>query len=92
MDIILTDDIVIKDGDLLIEEADSQDIQIIVQAKPGQFYQFPTLGVGIQDFKNGPANKQSIRQIIRRNLKSDGFRVRSIEITDDLIIAVDAIR
>ena len=94
-DILINDDIAFKNGDLLVGESDAQHIEHIFKAKPGQFYQFPTLGIGIEDGIKGGINKQADRQNIKQNLESDNYRINKIEITgdiDDKRISVDAIR
>jgi len=92
-DILVRDDIGIKDGDLDIGDSDGQNIEFIVTAKPGQFYQFPTLGVGIVDEINGDISKQALRIKVKNNLEADNYRVNRIDITggiDDLITNIDA--
>lgn len=94
-DILINEDIGIKDGDLVVSESDAQHIEHILTAKPGHFYQFPTLGVGVVDNIKGNVNRQSLKQLIKRNLESDNDRIRKLEITggiDQLIVSIDAIR
>lgn len=94
-DLIIKADIEIKDGDLVVGDSDSQNIEFIITAKPGQFYQFPTLGVGIVDELNGSISKQALRLKIKNNLESDNYRVNRIDVKggiDDLITSIDAIK
>lgn len=94
-DLIVKDDIEIKDGDLVVADSDSQNIEFIITAKPGQFYQFPTLGVGIIDEIKGSITKQALKIKIKNNLEADNYRVNKIEVKggiDDLITTIDAIK
>jgi len=94
-DIILKDDIEIKDGDLRVDDSDGQHIEHILRAKPGHFTQHPTLGVGVDDNINGNESRQSIKQKIKQNLEADDYLVRKIEVTgevDQQITQIDAVR
>lgn len=94
-DILIDDDITFKNGDFVIGESDSQHIEHILRAKPGHFYQYPTLGIGVEDNIKGNISKQALRQSIKQNLESDNYRVNKIDITgtvDQLITSIDAIR
>ena len=94
-DILINDDIGIKNGDLVVGESDSQHIEHILTAKTGHFYQFPTLGVGVVDNIKGNVNRQALKQNIKRNLEADNYRIRKLEITGDIdqvITQIDAIR
>lgn len=94
---IITDsdgDLTILNGDLFINDSDSQHVDFIVTADKGQFRQFPLVGVGLRRFINGPFNQQEIRQAIRLNLESDGYNVRKVSISNDgkAKINIDATR
>jgi len=94
-DIIFKDDIEFKNGDFRVDDADGQHIEHIIRAKPGHFFQHPTIGVGADDFINGNESKPSIRQRIKQNLIFDNYRVNKIlveGIVDELITSIDALR
>jgi len=94
-DILINDDIGIKDGDLVVDESDSQHIEHNLIAKPGHFYQFPTQGVGVVDLIKGNVNRQALKQNIKRNLEADNYRIRKLEVVgeiDELITSIDTIR
>lgn len=89
------DDMTIEDGDFKIIESDQQHIQHIVQAKKGQYYEFPTLGAGADDLLNSSISKQRINQIITESLVQDDYVVKDIFITtdgDNTTIEIDAKR
>lgn len=92
-DFLINGDIRIKDGDLVVGDSDNQNIEFIITAKPGQFYQFPTLGVGIVDEVKGSISKQALRIKVKNNLEADNYRVNRINVTggiDDLLTDIDA--
>lgn len=94
-DFLINGDIQIKDGDLVVGDSDNQNREFIITAKPGQFYQFPTLGVGIVDEVNGNITPQALKIKIKNNLEADNDRVNRIEVSggiDDLIVDIDADR
>ena len=94
-DFIIRDDIEIKDGDLVVADSDGQGIEFIITAKPGHFYQFPTLGVGIVDEINGSISKQALKIKIKNNLESDNYRVNRIDVSgtiDQLLTKIDAVK
>jgi len=95
VDISMDSDIAIVNGDLKLINSDQQHIEHILRAKPGHFYQFPTIGVGVIDFQHGNTNKAEIRRLIKQNLEADGYRVNKIEIeggVDELLTSIDATR
>jgi len=94
-DISMNPDIEIVDGDLKIVDSDQQHIEHILRAKPGHFYQFPTLGVGVVDFQHGNTSKAEMSQVIKQNLEADNYRINKIEIggeADELLTTIDATR
>ena len=94
-DILFETDIKITDGDLDVGDSDAQHIEHILKTRPGEFYQFPTLGVGVDDNLHGNINKSTLKQTIRKNLELDNYRVNKIEVAggiDELITSIDATR
>ena len=92
-DFIINDDIEIKNGDLVVAFSDDQNIEFILRAKPGHFYQFPTLGVGVVDLIKGKIDRQALKQAITTNLEADNYRINKVEVggnIDELITSIDA--
>lgn len=92
-DILINDDIRIKNGDLVVGDSNGQEIEFILSAKAGQFYQFPTLGVGIVDEINSSISKQELKLKIKNNLEADDNRVNRVDVSggiDDLTIQIDS--
>ena len=94
-DIVFKEDIEFENGDYKIAESDGQHIEHILKANPGQFYQFPTLGAGVNSLKNSNISKLDLEQLIREHLLKDNFRINSINITGQagqLFTAINAER
>jgi len=94
-DFELTDDMTIENGDFKIIESDQQHIEHIVTAAPGNFYEYPTLGVNSKQLLNSTETQARIRQIISEELEKDDFVVKDIlleKTEDSTIIEVDADR
>ncbi len=91
-DILFNGDIAIKDGDLDIGPSDQQHIEHIFQAGPGQFFQFPTLGINITKDLLGPTHAAEKDQKVRENLIADNYRVDNVKIEDNIVISVEATR
>jgi hypothetical protein len=89
-----TGDLEILNGDIFVNESDSQHLEFIVTADKGQFRQFPLIGVGIRRFSNGPFDAQAIRQAIKLQLESDGYNVRKVSVSNNGTgqIEIDATR
>lgn len=87
-------DLVFVNGDVKIDESDTQHVEHILIADKGQFRQFPLIGVGISRYYNGSVNKQALKQSVKLQLESDGYNVRQIvvETNENLKIEVDADR
>ena len=79
-------------GDFAIEQSDDLHIESILLAKPGQYYEFPLLGYGIQDRLNGPFTKQIEKKAIRQALKRDNYNVNELIIGDGPTVVVDAVK
>jgi hypothetical protein len=83
-DFIITDDIQIEDGDFKIDVSDNQNVYAILQAHRGQFYEFPLIGLGIDDFQNSPQTNRFLRKRIKEELAKDNYVARNIEIIGEI--------
>ena len=94
-DIVFSEDLEITGGDLKVAESDQQHVEHILKAQKGQYYQYPTLGIGIENNIKGSINKLELKREIRINLEKDNYNVNQIiigEDIDELITSIDAIR
>lgn len=88
-----TCDIIISNGDLLVNKSDQQHVEHILRADRGHFRQFPLLGIGIEKNTNGPINAQELKQVIKLQLKSDNYNVREVQVSrESKKISIDAQR
>lgn len=89
------DDLVIKNGDLVVGPSDLQHVYHIVLLPKGSFKQFPLTGVGRARFLNGPLDG-GLRRDVQLQLEADGYRLKNLAFTEasgqqELDIAFDPI-
>ena len=77
---VVDDDMVIQNGDLLVDKSDQQHIEHILKANPGHFYKDPLIGIGILKYQNATVTPGIIEQRIRLHLKSDNYRVKFLKV------------
>lgn len=78
------------DGDLLLAASDEEHIQDILISYPGEWKQFPFVGVNITRIIRGSIDG-TVRRDIRLNLTADGYRVGNI-IFNENELKIDAER
>lgn len=71
-------DLRIENGDFVVGDSGKQDIQSIINAFPGWWKQYPTIGVGMANYLNSVGKTQEIQRNIRLNLESDAFIVSTL--------------
>lgn len=82
----------IENGDFLIKASDQMHIQHILRAFPGQYYQFPLVGLGVRDYQAASVNPQRLKQNIKIQLKADNLITKVIEVSEDFVVNIDAER
>ena len=93
-DYIYTDerDLLIKDGDFAVGEADNQHIENILLAEKGEYKHRPLVGIGIRRYLNGPMDYDARRRWKRKiklQLQYDGFRNIEIDMNNSIQIAAE---
>lgn len=81
--------IVIKNGDFLIDESAYQHQQALIFANKGEFKATPKVGVGAINFIEN-TNPEDFAREIRLQFIADGMSVKNLKIADNLEISVDA--
>lgn len=82
-DILFSDELDVRNGDLHVGDADQNHVQAILETMPGQFYQYPYIGVGIGQQLLGSPNKIKLGRNIRTQLESDDFQIESVSVLTD---------
>lgn len=77
-----TQELLFDNGDFKIGLSDQQHIDHLMRANPGQYYQFPKIGIGIDKFKLASVNRQEIQQAIRLGLEADNYNVIDLSVTE----------
>lgn len=88
----IKEDLEIRQGDFFVNDSDQQHIQHILKAKPGQFYQYPFVGLGVVDFRGASLNPQRLKQLIKIQLKADNYTPTVVDVSPDFIVNIDAER
>jgi hypothetical protein len=88
-DLLLTDEIQIKNGDFAIGESDKQHTQHILIANKGEYKNNPALGVGIEKMLSTEEPMEFLIDA-KKNLEYDGMKVKNIAFTEKETILVDA--
>ena len=87
-DLKFTDDLVIKDGDFVIDDSDSQHQKDILVAYKGEYKLNPELGVGI-DVLLKEDDVTAILIEAKKNLMYDGVDVKNIYFSDQAKLIID---
>ena len=82
-DFIINEDIEIANGDFVIEDSEQQHVQHILNAAPGNYYQYPTLGVDIQNEAGNNSSTEMIKRLIKKNLEDDNYKVTGLIVEFD---------
>lgn len=79
-DILIGDDndLIFDGGDIKIGASDKQSMRSTINAWPGWWKEFPSVGVGISKYLNSSGKNQEIQRNIKLQLESDGFDVVTI--------------
>lgn len=83
-DIILDDnnELLIRNGDLVIDDASKQHIALLLLCNQGDFKQYPLTGIGIMRYLNSPMNatlKAKLYREIKIQLEDNGLSDMNIE-------------
>lgn len=70
-------------GDFAIADSDKQHIIDILNAFPGWWKEFPSVGVGMQKYIDSSGKQQEIERAIKLQLQADGYQVDTITATQN---------
>jgi hypothetical protein len=82
-------DLLISNGDLVIDDATYQHQAILLKASPGEIKQFPTTGVGADAFLLDEDKSLFLREI-RSQFTKDGMRVEKVYLAPDGTLTINA--
>lgn len=91
-DILLDDDGELQvnaDNDFKTGDAVNNYLRYIIEAHPGNYKEFPLLGVGIEKYLNTTVNPQQMERAIRVQLESDIFTNPLIDVRSWPTIVID---
>ena len=78
------DDLLIQNGDFVIDNGELQQVKIILNADKGGLRQFPLLGASMSTYIGSSNNDDILSNIIVDELNKDGFVVDTIDIERDI--------
>jgi len=70
----------VSGSDIDYVESSFNHIVDLLDARPGEIRQFPTLGANMNQFKLGRYDQQSIDKIIKTTLNADGWKTDSAKV------------
>lgn len=74
-------DLLIRGGDFVIAPSDNQNVLDIIVSAPGWWREYPTCGVGIENYQSGSGQQQQLESNIRLQLIADGMQVAKVKAT-----------
>jgi len=77
IDLTFTNDIKIANGDLDIGYSDNQHVEHILEANPGQYYQYPDVGYGVRKRLNGSIDIATEKKLIKQAIENDNYTMPS---------------
>lgn len=86
-DILLDNDgdLYAVDGDFVVNVSDNQHVEHLLKAMPGEYKQYPLIGVGLTQMLKGKLTAD-IKRSINLGLADDGYIAREISIENDKLI------
>ena len=90
-DIIFDTDgnVLVKNGDFVIEESKNQHAEHILVASKGSLLKDPTLGVGMNEKISGSYNQTELKHLIRNELAKDNLTATVLKIDSNYTIDLD---
>lgn len=88
-------DCLIANGDFVVGESTSQEIQLHLKASKGNYYQHPLTGIGIDKYINASVSRADLKRTIRVDLEADNMEIVTLDVAgsgDDFEMNVDAKR
>lgn len=80
VDILLDDDneLIIKDGDIMIGDSRYQHVKHLLEAEKGYFKFSPQSGVGMTNLLNDEFAPEEILRLVRFEVERDGFKIEKL--------------
>lgn len=84
-DILLdpTGDLVMENGDFVINVSDTQHIEHIITLTKGEFKEYPLLGVGAENYLKTNTDPIGFKRDVRVQLEYDGYKNANITLSEN---------
>jgi len=76
-------DFVFRNGDFVLADSDNQHVLDIFISAAGSWREYPTCGVGLENYESSSGQQQQIESIGRVQLTADGFVVENLQAIDN---------
>lgn len=80
---------IINNGDFVIGDSNDQHVELLLRANKGNFLEFPAVGVGFDQRRNGLFDQTTLERDIRMELEKDGYEIKEIAIDENGEIYID---
>lgn len=78
----MSPDLEIADGDFVVADSETQELQNILSANQGEWRQFPLIGFGMSDWLLSPLDMAKFRKDVGLQLRLDGFKKYEVILED----------
>ena len=73
--------LVIEEGDFVIEYSDMQHIKHIVESQKGEFKEFPFMGFGVENYLKTNTNPLAFKRDLKIQLEYDHYKNTTIDLS-----------
>lgn len=80
-----TFDLLIINGDFIIGISEQQETDLLINTFTGNWFQYPLVGVGILQYLASNISPVALENLIKNQMKTDGFIVDSVTINGSTI-------
>lgn len=74
-------DLVIEEGDFLIEPSDIQHVRHIVEAQKGEYKESPFMGFGVENYLKTNTNLLAFKRDLKIQLEYDNYKNAEIDLS-----------
>lgn len=84
-----TDELKIKNGDFVVDDADMQHVEHIIQVQKGEYKEFPLLGFGVQGYLKTNTPPFEFKRDLKIQLEYDGYKNANLSLTNDYQLSIE---
>lgn len=73
--------LVIEEGDFVVESSDMQHVKHIVESQKGEFKEFPFIGFGVENYLKTNTNPLAFKRDLKIQLEYDDYKHADIDLS-----------